>query len=104
MSMRLYLVGDDDVLDVLAELSRHLDYFEIARLDELPDAKLSADDHVVISFRDEARGLNLLAQLLAHSSPGFAGIVPDENGDSEGARAIVVAAELVSAIHDRQAR
>ena len=104
MSMRLFLIGDDEVLDVIAELSRHLDYFEVSRLEELPPLKLTADDHVVIAFRNEAQGLQLLAQLLADGSPGFAGIVPDDDGDSEGARAIVVAAELVAALHDRLAR
>ena len=102
--MRLFLVGDDEVLDVLAELSRHLDYFEVSRLEDLPPRSLTADDHVVIAFRSEAQGLQLLAQLLAHSSPGFAGIVPDDDGDTEGARAITVAAELVAALHDRLAR
>jgi hypothetical protein len=99
--MRLYLVGDDEVLDVLADLSRHLDYFEVARTDDAPPQPLTTKDHIVIAMRDEARGLSMLAQVLGAGTPGFAGIVPDRDGDSLGARAIVVAAELVAALHDR---
>ena len=99
--MRLWLVGDDEVLDVLAELSRHLDYFEVSRCDDTPQ-KLDAQDHVVIALTDESQSLALLARVLASGSPGFAGIVPNDAGDSVGARAIIVAAELVSALHDRR--
>lgn len=101
-NMRLYLVGDDEVLDVLAELSRHLDYFEVSRLEQLPEQTLGAQDHVLIAMCDEAAGLSLLARLLGASAPGFAGVVPDLDGDSPGARAITAAAELISALHDRR--
>lgn len=102
MSFRLFLVGDDDVLDVLAELSRHLDYFEVSRLDELPETTLGPHDHVLIAMHNEAVGLSLLAQVLGSGTPGFAGLVPDIEGDSPGARAITAAAELISALHDRR--
>ncbi len=97
--MRLFLVGDDDALDVLAELSRHLDYFEVARGDDLPDA-LGPDDHVVIGVCDAAASSQLLARALA-SAPGFATTLPAEPARSPGARAIVIAAQLVAAFPDR---
>jgi hypothetical protein len=102
LELRLWLVGDDEVLDVLAELSRHLDYFSIARADDLPAEPLGAQDHLVVAFTNAALGPKLLARALAAGSPGFAGVVPEEEGDSIGARAIVIAADLVSAIHDRR--
>lgn len=98
--LKLWLVGDDEVLDVLAELSRHLDYFSIARADDLPAEPLGKQDHLVIAFEEIARGPKLLARALAAGAPGFASVVPDEAGDSLGARAIVIASDLVSAIHD----
>jgi hypothetical protein len=90
--MRLFLVGDDDALDILAELSRHLDYFEVSRSDELPPSA-GADDHVIIGLYDEQRGRALLGRLLADSSPGFADVLSE--GDTPGARAILIAAELI---------
>jgi hypothetical protein len=101
MSLRLWLVGDDEVLDVLAELSRHLDYFEVARVDE-PPAKMGPNDHIVLSYVERARGPRELARLLQSHSPGFASVVPDEEGDSLGARAITIAADLVAAIHSHR--
>ena len=99
--LRLHLVGDDEVLDVIAELSRHLDYFEVARVDELPES-LGEADHVLIACTQPGRSSRLLARALQIGKPGYASIVPEEEGDSEGARAIVAAADLVSAIHDRR--
>ena len=90
--MRLFLVGDDEALDILAELSRHLDYFEVSRTDELPDSA-GADDHVVIGFVDGRRGRELFGRLLAGASPGFADVLAE--GDTAGARAILIAAELI---------
>ena len=101
MSLRLYLVGDDEVLDVLAELTQHLDYFEVARLDEAP-AELGADDHLVLAYHERARAPRELARILAATNPGFSTIVADEDGDSVGARAITCAADLISAIHSRR--
>jgi hypothetical protein len=93
--MRLHLIGDDEeVLDVLAELSRHLDYFEISRSDSAPDRALDATDHALVAMQEHARGERLAAELLRAGSPGFVGVVPEEGG-SAGARAILAAARLV---------
>jgi hypothetical protein len=100
--LRLWLVGDDEVLDVLAELSQHLDYFTVSRVDQLPDEPLGADDHLMVAFVDRARGPKILAHALAAGQPGFSSVVAEEEGDSLGARAIVAAADLVAAIHDRR--
>jgi len=100
-TLRLWLVGDDEVLDVLAELGRHLDYYAISRVEDLPDA-LGPDDHVVISFVDQEAGPKLLARLYSMAQPGYATLVPSDPEDSTGSRAILVAADLVSAIHDRR--
>lgn len=99
MSRRLFLVGDDEALDIVAELSRHLDYFEVSRTDELP--ALGADNHVVIGLTNAAHGLELLGRVLAASAPGFAAVLPDGYDDSPGARAILISAELVTALHAR---
>jgi hypothetical protein len=99
--LRLFLVGDDEVLDVLAEMTQHLDYVEVARLDEIP-ASLGSDDHLVLAYHERARGPRELARVLSASNPGFTTIVADEEGDSIGARAITCAADLISAIHSRR--
>lgn len=92
---RLWLVGDDEVLDALADLSRHLDYFQVARVDELPAGPLDDDDHVIIATQTAARGAALAASARSNGAPGHVGIVPELPGRSEGARAIVTAASLV---------
>jgi hypothetical protein len=97
--MRLFLVGDDEALDIIADLSRHLDYFEVSRTDELP--ALGADDHVIIGLADAARSLELLARLLAATSPAFATVLSPAGSDSTGARAILAAAQLVTALQER---
>jgi hypothetical protein len=88
---------------VIAELSRHLDYFQVARLDELPAEPLGAADHLMVAFRAHGHSAKVLAQALAAGTPGFSGLVPEDEDDSLGARAIVAAADLVSAIHDTRA-
>jgi hypothetical protein len=95
LTRRLWLVGDDEVLDAIADLSRHLDYFQVARIDELPDPPLGAEDHVVIAMVDEARARDLMARVHATTSPGYVLVVPELPGRSTGARAIVAAAALV---------
>lgn len=92
---RLWLVGDDEALDALADLSRHLDYFQVARLDELPPPPLDADDHVVIGMVDAARARDLYGRVHAAGAPGHVALVPELPGMTVGARAIVAAAALV---------
>ena len=91
--MRLILVGDDEALDVLAELSRHLDYFEVSRLDEPPDRTLDGDDHLIVGALDAARGARLLESALRGGSPGFFTLLPDARTPAQ--RAILVAAKLL---------
>ena len=87
--MRLWLLGDDEALDILAELSRHLDYFSVARLDanDAIEAPLGPDDHVVTQRPEDAR-LGSAGLVVALSRSG---------DDSAGARAIVAASALVEA-------
>ncbi len=92
---RLWLVGDDEVLDAIADLSRHLDYFQVARLDELPPPPLDADDHPVIAMNVEERTRELVARVGMMGEPGHVGVVPLLPGKTTGARAIVAAAALV---------
>jgi hypothetical protein len=92
------LVGDDDVLDALADLSRHLDYFEVARLDDPPPEPLGERDHIVIAHEDEARARHVLFTVRAAGAPGHAAVVPSLPGMTSGARAIVAAAALVEVL------
>jgi hypothetical protein len=96
--MNLFLVGDDEALDVLAELSRHLDYFSVTRLDEVPSRPLGEKDHVLVALLDSRRALALLETIIAGGNPGFAALVPELPGMTTGARAIVAAARLVEAL------
>jgi hypothetical protein len=96
--LRLLLVGDDEVLDILADLSRHLDYFEVARLDAPPLEPLSASDHILIATVDDEAGAKMLMRIVASGAPGHAATVPRIPGMSDGARAIVAAAGLVRAL------
>jgi len=88
--MRLILVGDDEALDVLAELSRHLDYFEVARLDEPPARLLDGEDHLIVGGAHAAR---VIESALRHGTPGFVTSVPEARTPAQ--RAILVAAQLV---------
>lgn len=92
---KLWLVGDDDVLDAIADLSRHLDYFQVARVDELPAGPFTGDDHLLVAFSDGARARALLAQARSDGAPGYVAAVPELPGKSTGARAIFAAAALV---------
>jgi hypothetical protein len=91
--MRLILVGDDEALDVLAELSRHLDYYEVARLDEPPERALDDQDHLIVGALDSARGARLLESALRGGRPGFFTLLPDARTPAQ--RAILVAAQLL---------
>jgi len=95
---RLWLVGDDEVLDALADLSRHLDYFQVARVDELPQGPFTEADHIVVAMVDRQRGAELLARAQRDGAPGHVSVVPELPGKTTGARAIVAAAELVAAL------
>lgn len=95
MRKKLWLVGDDEVLDAIADLSRHLDYFQVARVDELPAGPLGSDDHVVLAMVDGRRAAELYARALSSGPPGHVALVPELPGKTAGARAIVAAAELV---------
>jgi hypothetical protein len=99
--VNLFLVGDDEALDVLAELSRHLDYFTVARLCELPSAPLGPDDHIVVGMNDHARGRSLFGALHDVGEPALARLIPELDGSTPGARAILVGAELVAALYRR---
>jgi hypothetical protein len=92
---RLWLVGDDEALDAIADLSRHLDYFQVARVDELPPGPLTGDDHVVIGATTAARGEALRAAAAADGAPGYVAVVPELPGKTVGARAIAAAAALI---------
>ena len=95
---KLWLVGDDEALDAIADLSRHLDYFQVARVDDLPLGPFDADDHFVLAVVDLRRGADLYARVLRDGTPGHVALVPELPGRTTGARAIVAAAELVDKI------
>ena len=95
---KLWLVGDDEVLDAIADLSRHLDYFQVARVDELPAGPFTSDDHFVLAMNDARRAAELYARALGGGAAGHVALVPELPGKSAGARAIVAAAELVDKI------
>ena len=95
MRKKLWLVGDDEVLDAIADLSRHLDYFQVARVDELPAGPLGTDDHVVLAMNDARRAAELYARAMTAGPPGHLAMVPELPGKTSGARAIVAAADLV---------
>ena len=92
---KLWLVGDDEVLDAIADLSRHLDYFQVARVDERPSGPYTADDHLVIAFEDPRRAAALAAAAQVDGAPGHVGLVPELPGKTAGARAIAAAAALI---------
>jgi hypothetical protein len=98
MRKKLWLVGDDDVLDAIADLSRHLDYFQVARVDDLPAGPFTGDDHFILAMNDSRRAAELYARALRGGAAGHVAIVPELPGKSAGARAIVAAAELVDKI------
>jgi hypothetical protein len=103
--MRLFLIGPDEALDVIAELSRHLDYFSVSRLEDPPDGdddRLGADDHLVLGLGDRARGAQALARMMAAGhAPKHVVLVEDSVAGNPGVRAILAAAELVSATRVR---
>jgi hypothetical protein len=95
LGKKLWLVGDDDVLDAIADLSRHLDYFQVARVEELPAGPYGDADHLLVAFVDAQRASELVARARSDGKPGYASTVPELPGKSTGARAIFAAAALV---------
>ena len=97
--MRLFLVGQDEALDIVAELSRHLDYFEVSRLDELPKEPFGPEDHVVLGAR--YRSLSSPG-LQVRSTAGLMVVLSSAQDETPGAAAIDAASELVRARRNRQ--
>ena len=94
MSARLYLVGDDEALDHLSELCRHLPLFELARVDDVPDP-LPERTIVVIGARHPRTRDALITHAMARH-PLHLLLVPTlPSGEHAGARALLTAAELV---------
>ncbi|MEO6950709.1 MAG: hypothetical protein ABI321_02770 [Polyangia bacterium] len=94
MSARVYLVGDDEALDHLSELCRHLPVFELARVDDVPDP-LPEQTIVVIGAR-HPRHRDALIRAAMERGPLHLVLVPTlASGEHAGARALVTAAELV---------
>ena len=99
MNVRLLLVGDDEALDVLAELSRHLPLFELVRIDDLGDRELGGEDVVVVgSERRQAREALLRAAMEQGKARHVAVLATAERADDAGRRAILAAAEIIRAL------
>ena len=80
MGARLFLLGDGEVLDALAELAGRLRYAEVHRSDDPPRAPitLGAEDYVVVAARDSKRARELLAAVLGAGDPAYLGLVATE--------------------------
>lgn len=93
--VRLHLVGDDEALDVLAELGRHLPLFELLRGDALPTQDLGEDDVVVIGSRHPRTRDALLRDAMGRGAARHVAVLAAPDEGEEGARAILMAADLV---------
>ena len=93
MNTRLYLVGDDEALDHLAELCRHLPLFELARVDDVPDV-LPELTIVVVGARHPRVRDALIADAMARGPLQLLLLPMLPGGDHAGARALVTAAAL----------
>ncbi len=94
--VRLLLVGDDEALDVLAELARHLPLFELQRLDEVPSRDLDELDVVVLGGTSPRARDALLRDAMSRGVPRHVAVLAQaRDGADAGARAILAAAELV---------
>jgi hypothetical protein len=100
MSFRLILIGDDEALDVLAELARHLPLFELVRTDELGERELGAEDVVVIGAQHPRARDALLREAMGRGPVRHVAVLGQARGagDDSGPRAILAAAELVRAL------
>ncbi len=74
---RLFLLGDGEVLDLLAELTQHIGYDEVHRGDSAP-ADLGSGDHVVVSMRKPESARELMAKLLHDGDPEYLGLAATE--------------------------
>ena len=77
MGARLFLLGDGEVLDSLAELVGRLRYTEVHRSEDPPTA-IESEDYVVVATRDGRRARELLAAVLAAGDPVYLGLVASE--------------------------
>ena len=93
--VRLHLVGDDEALDILAELGRHLPLFELLRTDSLPEQDLSDDDVVIIGSRRARTRDALLRDAMGRGSARHVALLDGPETGEDGARAILAAAGLV---------
>lgn len=74
---RLYLVGDGETLDAIAELAGRLPYDAITRSDD-PPRSVSADDQIVLEYRDPRRARDELARVLDRGEAGYLGLCAPE--------------------------
>ena len=94
--MRLLLLGDDEALDLLAEFSRHLPLAELSRQDAMPERALDERDVVVVGGTHVRTRDALLRSVMAQGTPRhLVALVESRFAEDAGARAILVAAELV---------
>jgi hypothetical protein len=96
---RLILIGEDEELDLLAELARHLPLFELVRSDDFGERQLGGDDVVVIGAQHpRVRDALLREALLRGPARHVAVLAQARTGGDSGPRAILTAAELVRAL------
>ena len=94
--VRLHLVGDDEALDLLAELSRHLPLIQLSRGDAFPRRDLDEQDVVVIGASHVRIRESLLRTAIEKGKPLHVLMLgPPDDQSATGARAILMAAELV---------
>ncbi len=93
--VRLHLVGDDEALDILAELGRHLPLFELLRGDALPTQDLGQDDVVIIGSRHPRTRDALLRDAMGRGAARHVALLEAADAGEDGARAVLAAADLV---------
>jgi hypothetical protein len=93
--VHLFLVGDDEALDLLAEMTRYLPVYELARVDVVPDDLPSSAVVVIGATHPRLRDARL-AEAMAQKTRHIALVPEAPGGVQPGARALVVAAELVA--------
>ena len=93
--VRLHLIGDDEALDILAELGRHLPLFELLRADALPSQDLGQDDVVIIGSRHPRTRDVLLRDAIGRGAARHVALLQPADAGEDGARAVLAAADLV---------